>query len=469
MKRKALEEPFDLIPIIQYNSIFVRVRYNRLVIIFVFIVALSLRFTLCLFNREANDNHLEVVEWIIDQGNLPDKDDCWECFQPKLYYLLNAGVICVLQIENHFDRILCMQIINFFFSFFILLYLWKFINRQQFSEQIKIAAFALLALNSCLTGINVQATNDTLVILAGILTIYFADRFFNQKKIWLALPMGIFLIIACLVKGSGLVSFGVLILIFCLKIFVAHIDEKKLYAKTAGLLLLSFSLIIPVGAGYVQNYRHYGTPFVVVLPQDPPPLLVERTFAGRPGITSIVDGYFTFRYLDMIRNPYIVSTIDNYQLHRTSLWSQLYGRTMFLHFDQHPKSWESTDTKIIFVGRWLIILGIVPLLLFIAGLLKCTKHLFKEKSVNNNNNWIHLVFVAGFLLFMVKYSYSYRDYSIMKSIFIFPALPSFIKFFMDGYSMIKSKIIFRITSAIISVILLLSIYDICFLINQLAF
>ncbi len=441
---------------------------NRILILSIFILSLSLRFILSLLNYEANDPHVEVVEWIINHHSLPDKDDCWECFQPKLYYIINAGIIQMLGIDNRMDRILCMQMFNFVLSFFILFYLWKFIARQHFSEKIKIAAFALLAFNPCLTGINVQATNDTPEILAGILTIYFADRFFNEKKLRMGFLLCASVIIACLVKGSGLILIVSLAIIFSINLIASHIEERKLYIKILAILVISFIAIIPVGSGCIHNYHKYGTPFVLVLPKDPPPLFFKHTYAGRPGITSVVDGYFTFRYFDMIREPFIVSTIDNYQLHRTSLWSQLYGRTMFMHFDQHPNSWKSMDPKLLSAGRWLIALGIVPLILLIAGMVKTIRHFFKEK-ITINQNWIHLVFAAGFLLFMIKYSYSYRDFSIMKSIFIFPALPSFIKFFMEGFSMLKSKLISNTALFIICLIILLSIYDIYFLITQLWF
>ena len=68
---------------------------------------------------------------------------------------------------------------------------------------------------------------------------------------------------------------------------------------------------------------------------------------------------------------------------------------------------------------------------------------------------------------MVKYAYDYRDFSVMKSIFIFPALPSFINLFMQGFALIKSKPVINSIYSIIVAIVLLSIYDSVFLIQQL--
>lgn len=421
---------------------------------------------LCLVNREANDNHLAVVDLIINKHTLPEKNECWECFQPKLYYIINVAIIAALGIEAHFDKILCMQMLNFIFSFFILFYLWKFINRQHFSFRIKLVAFALLAFNSCLIGINAQATNDTAEILAGILALYFTDRFFREKNFFHLCLLTIFIVLASLIKASGLIFFFALLIIFVIQLITAKKHEHKLLIKGVGFFTISYLTIVPFAGGYWHNYKLYHDPFVVCFNKMNPPDFLHQTIASRPGIRSIADGFFTFRYFDMIRQPYIENEVTPFSLHRTSLWSQLYGRTLFVHFDQFPVGWQSKDPVIISVGRLLIILGIIPLLLLLAGMLKCTKDFFSQQK-SLVNDWMHLVVIAGFLAFMIKYSYDYRDFSVMKSIFIFPALPSFINLFMYGFALIKSKPVINIIYSIMSAIVLLSIYDCVFLIQQL--
>ena len=448
----------------------------RILVLSVFIVSMSLRLTLSLINRQANDDHMAVINWMVDKQEIPSNESCWECFQPKAFYLMHAGIISMLHIQKQEQRIVYVQLINLLYGFFILFFLWKFISRQGYSPVIAVSCFALLAFNPCLTGINVQATNDTLAILAGILTIYFVDIFFKEKKISAALSMIVFAILASLVKGSGIIIMAALLLIFSVKLFSSVGVDRKFFGKVFFFLIVSYSAIVPFAGGYYENFQKYDTPFAHNHSQkDPPPLFYERTIAGRPGITSVVDGYFTFRYLDMIRMPYIPNNDErNYPLHRTSLWSQLYGRTFFMHFDQWPNSWVNTDWKIITAGRLLIILGIFPLLLFLTGLLKTAKRSFhkfrklKRDYFSTTNDWIHLLFLFCFFLFIIKYTYDYRDFSTMKSIFLFPALPVFVKLFMDGFSMISSKRVLKWLLAILGAIVMLSIYDIGFLIAQLS-
>ena len=447
----------------------------RIFILLIFVISMGLRLVLSIINRQANDDHMAVINWMVDKKEIPANESCWECFQPKAFYLMHAGIISMLQIKKQEQRIVYVQLVNLLFSFFILLFLWKFIARREYSPTIAVSCFALLAFNPCLVGINVQATNDTLEILTGVLTIYFAGLFFKEKKISAALWMIVFTILASLVKGSGIIIMVALIVIFSLKLFASVSRERKYLGKIFLILIISYSAIVPFAGGYYQNYQQYNTPFAHNHPQkDPPPLFYERTVAGRPGITSVVDGYFTFRYFDMIRMPYIPNNDErNYPLHRTSLWSQLYGRTFFMHFDQWPNSWVNTDWKIITAGRLLIILGIFPLFLFLAGVLKTVRRslheLRKEKRnyFSIGNEWIYPLILFCFLLFIIKYTYDYRDFSTMKSIFLFPALPVFIKFLMDGFSIIKSKRVLNWLLAIIGAIVLLSIYDIGFLVGQL--
>lgn len=41
---------------------------------------------------QSYDNHIKPVQIILEEQRLPHAADCWECYQPPLYYLLAAGV-----------------------------------------------------------------------------------------------------------------------------------------------------------------------------------------------------------------------------------------------------------------------------------------------------------------------------------------------------------------------------------------
>jgi hypothetical protein len=434
--------------------------WQKLSLISIFIVSLSLRLILCCINRQANDDHLEVVSWIIDKHQIPQNEDCWECFQPKAFYLINASIIKAFNLKSPSSRIISVQLLNFVFSFFILLFLWRFIKKQKFSDVLKITVFAFVAFNPGLAAINVQATNDTLVILAGVMAIYFADSFFHTKKTIPGLWMVVFTILAAIVKGSGLVIFVSLLFLFIVKFLCGQGAEVK---RVFFILIISSVLIIPFQGGYFQNYLKYDTSFITNMTKD--------TSYYRPGIISVCDGYFTFKLGSMLSTPYIINGDTVYVSHRTSLWSQLYGHTFFLHFDQHPASWTTKNVPVLYVGRALFILGLFPLFFFLFGycssIIRLIKNIPKRWLNQSNEDSLHLVFVTAFFLFIIKYSYDYRDFSTMKSIFIFPALPSFIAILIGGLSKIKSRVLKTVALTVFVLIVLLSIYDISFLVSQL--
>src|SRR5690349_24802247 len=108
-------------------------KWQKSLVIVIFFFSLTLRLILCLLNRQANDDHLEAISWIVDKHEIPGKLDCWECFQPKAFYLLNAGIIKLFNLKSAESRIIAVQLLNFFLSFFILLFLWKFIKKQGLS------------------------------------------------------------------------------------------------------------------------------------------------------------------------------------------------------------------------------------------------------------------------------------------------------------------------------------------------
>lgn len=440
----------------------------------IFSLALLLRLALCLLNREANDDHMEVINIIADKGIIPEKDDCAECFQPKFFYIFHAKAIEFFNISNLTARVVYVQLVNFIFSFFILLISLKIIESVKTTETIQLTCFALLAFNPCFAGINAQATNDTMITLLGACCIYFTSIFLVDKKTITAAWLILFILLSSIVKGSGLVIFIGVFLILFLKLLLGDKSERKLYSRTLLCLTILYGAIVPFAGGYYKEFKKTGTPFATGIGPSATPK-ENNTFRYRPGITSVASGYLTFRYLDLIQQPYITNDVDVYPLHRTSLWSQLYGRTFFMHFDQHPPSWQSKNNTLLMVGRVLLALAIVPVFIFILGFITLTVQFLRgiftnaKQYVQMNNDWAHLVFIIGYVLFIVKYSHDYPDFSTMKSVFLFPAIPAFVKIITLGFAEIKNRYLLQTVIIITFILVVLSVFDISFLIGQLYF
>ena len=49
-------------------------------------LALALRLWVGAYNTEANDTHLEVIQIIMNTGELPVVDECWQCYHVKAFH-----------------------------------------------------------------------------------------------------------------------------------------------------------------------------------------------------------------------------------------------------------------------------------------------------------------------------------------------------------------------------------------------
>jgi len=138
--------------------------------------AILIRIQLALYNQQSNDPHLPVTRYIIRHNELPQKNECWECFQPKLYYSSLAYLYQYTGLVDNADRDaqkVVAQLINAAAGSVTLVIIWLFLRRQKdIRDEARILVFSIWAFNPQLIGINIQATNDTLLILFCTLAIY---------------------------------------------------------------------------------------------------------------------------------------------------------------------------------------------------------------------------------------------------------------------------------------------------------
>jgi len=443
---------------------------NKKLIIIISLVAVILRLVLCSINRDANDDHVTVVNIIADQHYLPEKADCWSCFQPKLYYYVNALIVDWFNIPDKLPRIKMMQTVNFVCSLIILFFMFKFISKYISDTELQAAVFALFSLNPALLGINSQGTNDTMTIMFGVISIFYMDKLFSNWKLSDITVVIIAIIGACLSKANGVVLFGCFILMMLIKLWANK--DKELNKKIMMYFIVMLAvcgIIIFVAGNYYYNYEHFGTPFVSAFDTTTPPAFFKNTSAGRPGIQSVFEGFFSFRFGDMLNQPYITNGGENYPLHRTSFWSQLYGRSFFIHFEQWPEAWQKTDQLTIWIGRLALIFGLFPALIFVIGFLKLLKESFtnfvflRSEKVNETHSWMHLGITLAYVIFILKFSYDVRDFACFKPIYILPGLISFIYVFMEGLKSAKKYISEKVLVSGLLILVSIHVIDLSYL------
>jgi len=166
-------------------------------------------------------------------------------------------------------------------------------------------------------------------------------------------------------------------------------------------------------------------------------------------------------------------------LHRTSVWSQLYGRTHFIYFDNWPPGpWQCKDPKMMAVGRVALTLALFPSLFFLVGLFidfKVWSALFFRRNIDflkNSHEWIFHIFILGYLIFIILFTAIGRDFSYMKMIYIFPGIIAVLTPLLKGGDyvykyILKNRILFLIFHAIIFVLLVYYLIPIINLITKL--
>ncbi len=420
----------------------------KILIIVVFLVAITLRIFLSIVNCRANDDHLSVIEIIKNEKRLPTKYDGGESYQPKLYHLTAATIWVILPFEDKRAQIVLAQLLNSIAGLITIFIVWLFLNNTDLANKVKLICLSIVALNPKLIGINAQVTNDSFVIMFSTAAIYYTYRFLVSEKPKYFYALTISTIFAGLSKGNGLIIFLSILLIFIFKLIKSKnisLNLKGGYFTYALIFCLIYFAVVPVFGQYYYNYRQFGSPFIINQSTDPFPHVFKNTYHKRPGVTSIVNSYFTYRFLDLIRNPMIKNDIKNYPLHRTSLWSQLYGRTHFVFFDNWPDSWQTNDTTILNLGRIILVIALIPTFILLLGAAKEATKLFRNivrgdfSFIVNANDWIFDIFLAGYILFIISYTLNYRDFSSMKAIFVFPALLPFVYLFSKGMDWIYNK------------------------------
>jgi hypothetical protein len=454
----------------------------------VFCFGALLRVILAFVNWEANDDHIGVISVMADEHRIPDEDELYEAFQPKLYHTIVAAIWKIVSIQSYSSRIRIAQFVSCIAGMIVLLLALHFVRSEsRISAKVRLLSFSLLALNPKLIGINAQATNDSLVILFVSLSLYFGYRFFEGQRVKDFSWMTISAILAGLSKGNGLVVFIAIILAFMIAFFQRWNGSSLTRGQAllyGSIFLLVYLVLMPGLGPYRGHYHQYGSPFVITMRPAPFPHVFAQTFVYRPGVTSIVDSLLTFRLLDMLRTPMITNTPDTYPQHRTSLWSQLYGGAHFVHFDAWPPSWQLPEerwhwaTRLVWnLGRLIFLCALLPTIVLLVAIwrrivsaIRCVIRV--QAPPVRLGKWLLDLSVFGYLAFIMAYSLRYRDFSVMKAIFIFPALLGFLLLFAREcdrfYAWCAHKKPIRVSADIVFAFLgLLYAVDVIVLIGQL--
>jgi hypothetical protein len=202
---------------------------------------------------------------------------------------------------------------------------------------------------------------------------------------------------------------------------------------------VAFAVLVTPAVALIGPYagfqREFGTPFVTNWTPSPRPHLFRETLSERPGLTSVAHGLLTFRLVDLLRHPSSTDDRTHYPRHRTSVWSRVYAQAHSMRFESWPPSWASASPEVRHLTRLLLLLGLPPTVLLMAGALATSRDVLRDwrngphhavTKAGEGEPWtatvLLLVATAGYVTFVALYAVRLRDYSSSKHIFVLPAL-----------------------------------------------
>lgn len=398
-------------------------------------LGIALRLILVVLNADANDNHIEVIQAMAFAGWIPGVDDMWQGFQPKLYHMTVAAIWQVMPEVRLGIYIRVAQLVSCFAGIATLLITWRFLLELTVRPGVRTIAMSLAALNPKLLGIHAQATNDAFVIFFCTLALFAMWRFMRVPGARSALIGLAALVGATVSKGNAIPIICTVALILTVGPLL-HAGDRSRRWKWPLLACLMLAAVVGAGAldEYGRTYQTKGSPFATNRDRMPWPAFFEKTTefpsSVRPGVRSIADSVFTFRLVDMLRNPITWARGSTYPEHRTSIWSQVYGNAHSVHFDGHPDSWRSWQPEVIWTTRAILVLALPATAVLLAGFVLLSSgtliEAVRRRPPPPLENLLLVVAVGSQLSFLVLYCMRIRNFGTMKAIFIAPALLGFV-------------------------------------------
>lgn len=420
----------------------------------ILILAIGVRLSGAILNRDAYDNHVKVIRIIATEQRIPSKEEpeCLQCYHPKLYHATAGTIARFLPAQDDKTLYIVGQLMSALAGIGTVVYILLFLGGLRLTPLTQITVFLLTALNPALIGINIQSTNDSFVILFSTAALYHLYRYLQNVRYHNLIILTASVILAALSKGSGLIIWlGTLLVLSGRLIAVALSGAawKRLAFDLIVFTILTLTLIAFFGP-YGQHWVRYGSPLVINKEISPAPHFFEKTYVGsKTGIVSVYDAYFTFRPLNLIQEPYLnrESRKGTYQPARESLWTQLYARLAFIQYEGRPTRWfVEPDHPIYHIGKIIYVLALLPLTLLLIGIVSASRTCFtgilRERLtyLKNKSDWIFLSFFTAFIAFIIKFTFEYREFSSMKPIYLFPVFLAGVYLFARGTTVVAEQL-----------------------------
>jgi hypothetical protein len=353
------------------------------------------------------DDHLEVIQIYSENFSRPAPFQCWECYQPPLYYYTGAAVYNITE-SLGIDKLICwkmVQFINPFLSIMLLIIVYQILLLFKMPKLSIVVTLSFIVILPRDIFTSAMIGNDYMLVFFAISSFYlflktlFALKNRNKVCFWFIL------LILAATLGSITKQHGLLIHLFPFSIFLLlcnKIYRKKLLWAIPILFLgalMSISDIVwkfnQTGELLVSNQHYFD--------------YAKNQF---PGSLDKVE-FFSFRIFELYQEPFISERTS------ASFFTELFARTFYDY------EWRFISPKIPWANTLGYIgysLGLVWLFYFGIIIFSCIRD-FKNSFYKLN--WSALFskippILLGFLFMLVPFiqTLRYPYFSSMKSMFM---------------------------------------------------
>lgn len=417
------------------NHIIQKLKPQSTWFLIMFLTCFILRIVLVAVNDQRNDDHIEPVLLWQTNGNLSAADQCWECFQPALFYFVAKSVSSLVGATTDRQVYYVIQILNLLIGAILLWLILRYIESLNLHKTTTILLMFFWALNPELVSINALATNDMLLFLLGFIILYLTTKLIKNQKLETELILVIMLIAAGVTKGNSLAFLGLYIAFIILQLLLGKIRGfKGIAAKATFIVVLIASFAF--GGRYVEKHQQFGDPFRINVTKPQPAKFIgfDSSESLRYGVRDIKSATLEFPLTSLLKQPFNLNDSKNTQPHRENLWTQYLGQFTNYLFEGYPSKWSSVNNDYLNFARVNILVHLALVLLLFYGCVTSLKHVFIQFY---SAQLLHLVSLLVFLAFSLIYAIEFRDFSFMKVMFLFPVYMSMIYLFAEGIKNLK--------------------------------